>query len=76
MDKRYHTSVIINDQKILPSDSFRIGENEYLLLDIFSDDKVYLHIVCSAGPHLGNEYVVPRQDFEQKNQEELARLLS
>ncbi|MCD5390078.1 MAG: hypothetical protein LR005_01710 [Candidatus Pacebacteria bacterium] len=67
--KDYITHVMLHGERIIPSDSFEIGENEYILLQILksSDDNLYLRIMGINGLNFGNIYVIPRNDFEEKN---------
>ncbi len=67
-EKIYITHTFIDGQRIIPSDSFELGENEYLLLEIIeSTDKiVFLKLLCVEGTHLGNHYLVPKHIFEEQ----------
>jgi hypothetical protein len=59
MEPQYKTSVMFNGQKIIPSDTFSLDNNTYMLLDILhnplSGDST-LHIVGTEGDYIGKEY--------------------
>jgi hypothetical protein len=38
-NKRYKTSIILNDKKVIPSDTFKGSHSKYILMDIFEAEK-------------------------------------
>lgn len=75
--KDYITHVMLQGERIIPSDSFEIGENEYLLLEIIksTDDIIFLRILSIKGSDLGNIYIVPQYEFEAKTLKEMKKIL-
>lgn len=75
--KDYYVSIIIDGNEIIPSDSFAIGNNEYVLLEIVEsvEEIKYLKILGIKGTHLGNHYLVPVHEFETSSPRELERSL-
>ncbi len=67
-DRGYITHAYINDERIIPSDSFEIEDNEYLLLEIIrsTDDVLFLKLLCIEGPSIGEHYLIPKHLFEEK----------
>ncbi len=74
----YITGIDLNGARIIPSDSFELGENEYILLEILKtqDAVFYLELLCIDGPYMGNRYRVPHAEFENKGVSELEILLA
>lgn len=66
--KDYITHTFINEERIIPSDSFTLGDDKYILLGILksTDDFLFLKIIGIDGPDMGSIYLIPKQDFENK----------
>ena len=76
-DNKYITSTIINGQKVIPSDTFRLGGDEYILLEILSsDNEIYLKVMGVDGVNMGNIYIFPKIEFENKNMSEIKESLN
>jgi len=61
MEPQYKTSAIFNGQKIIPSDTFSLDNNTYMLLDIVDDplsENSILHIVGTEGDYIGQEWTL------------------
>jgi hypothetical protein len=73
----YITHVILHGERIIPSDSFEIGENEYLLLEILksTDNIIFLKIIGIKGSDFGSIYLIPKEDFEDKTLKEIKERL-
>ncbi len=71
--KDYITHVLIGGERVIPSDSFELGENEYLLLEILrsTDDIIFLKLLCVDGPDIANHYLIPKHLFEEKTLSEI-----
>ncbi len=74
----YISHVILGGHEIIPSDSFEIGGNEYVLLKIIksTDDITFLKIICSEGSNIGNIYLIPKTDFEDKTLKQIQENLN
>ncbi len=74
---KYITHVFLNKQRVIPSDSFVIENNEYLLLEILnsSENEIYLKIIGIGGKNTGNIYFIPKKEFEDKTLSELKKSL-
>ena len=75
--KDYILSTTIDGNEIIPSDSFSIGNNEYVLLEILESVEGirYLKIMGIKGSHLSNRYLVPISEFENSSPRELEKNL-
>jgi hypothetical protein len=64
--------------KVIPSDSFDIGDNEYVLLRIkkSTENQMYLDILCIKGSDIGSRYLTPASEFENKTLAEIQKALS
>ena len=73
----YITHVTIHDERIIPSDSFEIGGNEYVLLEILksTDEIIFLKIIGIKGENFGNIYLIPWHIFEESKVKELQKQL-
>ncbi len=66
------TSVMIHGQKVIPSNTFMIGENEYILLEIFEErEQVILKIMGLYGEHISQIYQIALDRFEEMSHQEL-----
>ncbi len=76
--KDYITHTFINEQRIIPSDSFILGDDEYILLEIMksTDDIIFMRIIGIKGPDMGSIYLIPKQDFEDKTLTEIRENLT
>lgn len=74
---KFISHVFIHDQRIIPFDTFDIGDNEYSLLKIVhsTDEHIFLKLIIINGPNMGNIYLVPKFIFETKNIDELEKEL-
>ncbi len=74
---KYIMHTFIGDQRIIPFDTFDIGENEYSLLQIIqsSDNIIFLKLIVIKGPDFGNQYVIPKQEFIDKTIQEIQQSL-
>lgn len=75
--KDYIIRTDIQGHTIMPSDSFEIGNNEYILLEILmsTDDILFLKIMGIRGAHTGNQYLIPKHEFEESSPAELSESL-
>lgn len=75
--KDYILSATIDGNEIIPSDSFSIGNNEYVLLEILESVEGirYLKIMGIKGSHQSNRYLVPISEFENSSPRELEKNL-
>ncbi len=73
----YITHVILHGERIIPSDSFEIDGNEYVLLEILksTDGIIFLKIIGIKGENFGNIYLIPRYVFEKSTAQELKEQL-
>jgi len=72
-DTKYITHVYIGGERILPSDTFEIENNDYVLLKILqsTDDILFLKIIGIRGPDMGSIYLLPKTIFEEKTLSEI-----
>lgn len=75
--KKFISHTIIHGQRIIPFDTFDIGDNEYSLLKIIesSDNIIFLKLIVIRGPDIGNIYVIPNEAFETKDIDEIEKEL-
>lgn len=75
--KDYILDIEIDGNEIIPSDTFTIGNNEYVLLEILesTENITYLKILGIKGSHMGNRYLIPTSEFETSSPRELERAL-
>jgi len=73
----YITHTFIGEERIIPSDSFDIGDNEYLLLEILksTDDIIFLKIIGLKGTDMGNIYLIPKHEFEEQTMDYIKQRL-
>lgn len=71
--KDYITHTMIGGERIIPSDSFELDDNRYVLLKIMqsTDDILFLKLICVEGPDLGNIYLIPKTLFEDQSISEI-----
>lgn len=76
--KNYISHIMIGEQKIIPSDTFELGENEYILLNILhsTEGEHYLRIMGIVGDDTGSIYTIPKKEFESNNLKEMNMLLA
>ncbi len=69
----YITHIEINGARIIPSDSFELAESEYILLEILksSENIIYLKIMALSGDADGEQYIIPKHEFEKKTSKEI-----
>lgn len=74
----YITHVFIHGERIIPSDTFEINNNEYLLLGILksTDNILFLKILCIEGLDMGSQYIIPKNLFENSTLGEIKNSLS
>lgn len=67
----------VHQQRIIPYDTFDIGNNEYAITKIFpaSGGEIYLNILAIAGPHFLKRYTLPLQEIEKYELQKLQELL-
>lgn len=73
----YITHITLEGERIIPSDSFDIGDNEYLLLEIMksTDNIIFLRIIGIKGSDLGSIYTIPQQEFTENTLAEIQKSL-
>lgn len=68
--KRPVDSVTIGGTRVIPSDTFTLGDNRYILMDIWEDEgtgMVELEITGMTGAHMAKTALVPLVDFENSS---------
>lgn len=75
---KFISHVLIGDQRIIPFDTFEIGDNEYSLLKIVpsENDGVFLKLLVIDGPQLSDIYLVPKDILETHSVEEMEKELT
>lgn len=75
--QEYISHTELNGERIIPSDSFEIDTNEYLLLEILKlkENIIFLKIIGIKGSDMGNIYFIPKQIFEEKTLVEIKESL-
>ncbi len=73
----YISHTVINREEIIPSDTFDLGENEYVLLKIMksTDGVIFLKIMGLNGMNTGNIYLIPKYEFESKTVDQMEKIL-
>ncbi|MCI5051464.1 MAG: hypothetical protein MRY57_04090 [Candidatus Pacebacteria bacterium] len=65
-ERDYMTELTILGQTIIPSDTFWLGDNEYVVLDIPKKaEHIYIKILGIKGEATGSIYLIPKDSFEQ-----------
>lgn len=78
IQNKFISHVIIGDQRVIPFDTFDIGENEYSLLKIVSSgtDGFFLKLLVINGPNLADIYLVPKRALETRSIAEIEKDLT
>ncbi len=76
-EKRYKTSIVLNGQKVIPSDVFENDTSRYILMDIFENDPgepgAELVIMALRGPYVSQKFSINSTLFETFSIEDFER---
>ena len=62
--KNYKTSIMIGEQKIIPSDVFESDTSKYVLMDIIvKEGKTILEIMALSGPYISQTFFIDQDTF-------------
>lgn len=66
--KNFETEIILHGQKVIPSDTFWLEENEFVILDLpKKNNQIFIKILGINGVALSHIYYIPKQEFEDIN---------
>ena len=69
----YEVKIILHGQTVIPSDTFWLKQNEFVILDFpKKSEKIYVKILGIQGLCLGKIYMIPQLEFENLNDERLS----
>lgn len=61
----YVTEIVLHGQTVIPSDTFWLDKNEFVILDFPKKmDQIYIKILGIKGDTTGQIYLVPQDKFE------------
>lgn len=71
--KKYMTEIILFGQTVIPSDTFWLEKNEFVILDFLKENQItIIKILGIKGPALGQIFLIPQNEFENITTQKLS----